>query len=83
MDQKAVVGKFMRFLGKYYEFLYRLPLVGEPLVRGINRTFGRINFYSPGSGFQRFNSITELKDNLFKMGDKMGYTKEEINLILV
>ena len=73
MDQHAIIGKFMLFLGKSYELLYRLPLVGESLVRAINRFIGRINFYSPGTGLKRRDSIDEIKADLQRLQKMTGF----------
>lgn len=59
--------KVLRSLGKYYEFLHRLPVLGEPLVRGVTRSLARLAFNTPFSGFKRCESIEETRELLLRM----------------
>ncbi len=70
--------KVMPKLGKLYEGLCRIPAIGEPLARSMNRNMGRMIFYMPGSGAKRLSSISELKEYLLKTGEEMNFPFEII-----
>lgn len=70
--------KVMPRLGKLYEGLCRIPWVGEPLARSMNRNMGRMIFHMPGSGTRRMRSIPELKEYLLKTGREMNFPFEVI-----
>jgi len=69
------VGKFMLSLGRFYERLYRVPGVGESLVRGWCRNLGRVSFYSP-SGLKRSDNLQGVKETLVESCRKMGFQLE-------
>ncbi len=56
-----------RSVGKFHQRIYRLPMVGEPLVRGLTRRLGKIFFYSPLSYFKRVDTIAEVKKLLIRL----------------
>lgn len=70
--------KVMPKLGKLYERLCKIPFVGEPLARSMNRNMGRMIFYMPGSGTRRMGSIEELKEYLLRTGREMNFPFEVI-----
>lgn len=71
----AAAGKFFLSLGRFYERLYRVPGVGESLVRGFCRNLGRISFYSP-SGLKRSDNLPGVKATLVESCRKMGFKME-------
>jgi len=73
--QPAAAGKFFLSLGRFYERLYRVPGVGESLVRGFCRNLGRISFYSP-SGLKRSDNLQGVKETLVESCRKMGFKME-------
>jgi hypothetical protein len=50
-------------LGRAYGLIYRVPLVGEPAVRGISRALGFMGSHVP-YGLKRCASMAELRRNL-------------------
>lgn len=70
--------KVMPRLGRLYESICKVPLVGEPVARSMNRMMGRMIFYMPGSGTGRMGSIMELKEYLLKTGKEMNFPFEVI-----
>ncbi len=58
--------------GKFFEVLYKTPLVGEFVVRCITRSLGRIMFYSPLLGFYRTDTISGIKKQLEALTDNVG-----------
>ena len=70
--------KIMPKLGKLYEGLCKIPMIGEPLARSMNRNMGRMIFRMPGSGSKRQGSITELKEYLLQTGREMNFPFEII-----
>ncbi|MCX5859759.1 MAG: hypothetical protein NT056_07690 [Proteobacteria bacterium] len=69
------MGKFMLSLGRFYERLYRVPGIGESLVRGWCRNLGRVSFYSP-SGLKRSDDLQGVKETLVESCRKMGFKME-------
>ena len=61
-----------RSVGRFNQNLHRLPMVGEPLVRGLNRNLGKIFFYSPLTFFKRADTIGEVKKFLIRLCDQFG-----------
>lgn len=70
--------KMMPKLGRLYELLCKIPSIGEPLARSMNRNMGRMIFYMPGSGAKRMSSIPELKEYLLQTGREMNFPFEII-----
>ena len=70
--------KMMLGLGKFYEGLCRIPGIGEPLARSLNRGLARFVFYTPGSGASRQDSILGVKAYLLKTGERMDFPFEII-----
>ena len=66
----------MHILGKFDQLLYHLPWGGEKIVRGLNRTFGKINFHSPISGLKWRDSIEEVKADLLRLCGIMNFQVE-------
>ncbi len=65
------MNKYILAIGKFYELLYRLPLVGEWLVRSFVRSMGRIGFYF-SKDLHRNDSIQGVKEDLVRSCKKMG-----------
>jgi hypothetical protein len=56
------------FMGYIYDLLYRMPLVGDAMVRGINRSIGFLNYRSP-YGPRSHDSISALGKDLERLLD--------------
>ncbi len=70
--------KAMLMMGKFYEALCKIPLIGYPVARVYNRNIGRMIFYTPGSGAKRQDSIEGIKKYLIKTGKDMNFPFEMI-----
>lgn len=70
--------KMMLMLGRTYERLCKIPLLGEPLARSWNRNMARLIFCTPGSGAKRQNSILGVKAYLLETGKQMSFPFEII-----
>ncbi len=67
----AIQETMMRFNGKVYELIYKIPGIGPKLVRYYNRGLGKFIFLAPGSGAERQESIEGVKQNLIDMSKMM------------
>jgi len=70
--------KMMLRLGKFYEGLCKIPMIGETLARSFARSMARFAFYTPGSGVKRQDSILGVKKYLLETGKKMNFPFEII-----
>ena len=70
--------KAMLALGRLYEGLCKIPLIGVPLARSWTRNMGRLVFYTPGSGAKRQDSLTGVKNYLLETGKQMNFPFEII-----
>lgn len=84
----SVPRKMSHLLGSIYGLIYRLPMIGEPAVRGISRAMGFVNSHAPG-GMKRRDTMAELKldmERAFKMLDidvaEIVQDEERIELVL-
>ncbi|UCD86058.1 MAG: hypothetical protein JSU92_07660, partial [Deltaproteobacteria bacterium] len=69
------MNKFMLSLGRFYERLYRLPLIGERLVRSFVSTMGKMGFYF-SKDLHRNDTIQGVKEDLVRACKKMGFLIE-------
>ena len=60
--------KAFLFLGYIYDLLYRLPYVGDPLVRAINRSIGFLNYNAP-FGPRPHDSVAAMRKDLERLLD--------------
>ena len=67
-----------RLLGYWYRLLYFLPVVGEWVVRGINKMVAYMIFYSP-FGPKRSHSLQELRKEFDKAIKTAGIELEVIH----
>jgi hypothetical protein len=51
----------LHLLGKLEAFVFKIPLIGEPLLRGIVRLLGRLFFYLPYYGSREYHTVGEIK----------------------
>lgn len=72
------IDKVMLSSGKAYEGLCKIPLIGPPLARVINRNMGRFIYYMPGTGCKREDTCEGVKAYLAKTRDDMGFPFEFI-----
>ncbi len=72
------IDKVMLLTGKTYEGLCKIPLIGSPLARMLNRNIGRFFFYMPGTGAGRIDTCQGIKDYLIMGRDVMGFPLEFI-----
>jgi hypothetical protein len=63
--------RVMAALGKTYEGLYKLPVLGNPLVRGINRGIARMIFNGPLIRRKRHETIESFKADFMRLIDMM------------
>ena len=66
----------MRMLGRLYEQLCKIPVVGVPMARAWNRNLGRLAFYTPGSGARRQDSLQGVRAYLLETGRRMNFPFE-------
>ena len=75
--------KLMPLLGKVNAMLYRLPVVGEPLVRTESRAIAKLAFHIPLLGGKPCSSIGQVKEGwlnfLGKAGISITITRETEN----
>ncbi|RJP35001.1 MAG: hypothetical protein C4536_01575 [Actinobacteria bacterium] len=74
----SVRKRFMLGLGHTYNLLYRAPVIGESLVRGICRILGFLNYHSPYGPRPR-ESMAELRDDFAKMVALMDFDIESVH----
>ncbi len=72
------VDRAMLMMGKFYELLCKIPVIGYPFARLYNRNIGRMIFYAPGSGAKQQKSIDGIKKYLLKTKEDMGFPFELI-----
>jgi hypothetical protein len=65
------------FLGSAYGLIYRVPLLGEPAVRGISRALGFMGSHVP-YGLRRRDSMAHLRQDLEKVLNRMDMDIEAI-----
>ncbi len=70
--------KAMLMMGKFYEMLCKIPVIGYPIARLYNRNIGRMIFYTPGSGAKRQDSLEGIRKYLLKTGKDMNFPFEMI-----
>ena len=75
-------------LGYTYRLLYHLPVIGDPLVRGICRAIAFMNYHSP-YGIKSFVSMDDFRkrfEGLVKMADLdidiAGQDEEKLELVM-
>ena len=77
----SIIETSRHFAGKIFEYMYKLPLVGDWLVRTICRLSAGMTYYAPGTGMRKFDSIQEVRRELERVLDmaqvKIEVTKEE------
>jgi len=70
--------KAMLMLGRLYEGLCKIPLVGEPVARSLGRSLGRLIYHAPGSAAKGQNSIRGVREYLEETGKQMSFPFEFI-----
>ena len=70
--------KMMASTGRFYELLFKIPIIGEPLVKGINRGLGHLNFRNPMLKAERCDTIDEVIAYLRQAIDLMKFPIEII-----
>ena len=70
--------KMMLSAGRAYEGLCRIPLIGPPLARVLNRNLGRLIYYMPGTGAGPVDTCAGVKAFLAKSSEDMGFPFEFI-----
>jgi hypothetical protein len=64
--------KVLHLLGKFEAVVFRIPLIGEPLLRGIVRLLGRLFFYLPYMGGKKCRTVGELKSDWITFVNRFG-----------
>ena len=62
----------MHLIGKLYSLIFSLPVIGEPLLRGILKTVAYLFFYLPYVGGKRHQSIADLESGWFGFLSRFG-----------
>ncbi len=55
-------------MGRFFELAYKLPFVGDRVVRSLNRKIGYLTFNNPLSKMQKHDSIQGVKQEFLKLG---------------
>lgn len=71
MEEKGPLN-FLSILGKLNALVYRLPVVGEALVRKQSRAVGALAFYMPLLGGKSCSNIGEVKEEWLKFLGRAG-----------
>ena len=61
-----MAGKFLPLLGQFNYLMYRIPRIGESLVRGQSRMAARLAFHMPILGGKRSTTLDGVKSEWFK-----------------
>jgi len=70
--------KFMAMMGRHWERICKIPVIGVPLARAWNRNMARFLFYTPGTGVDRQDSLEGVKEYLLETGRQMNFPFEII-----
>ena len=70
--------KGMLSMGKLYELYCKIPVIGVPLARLLNRIMGVIIFLTTAPSRKRQDSIGPVKDYLLKIGKESNFPFEVI-----
>ncbi len=70
--------KYMAMMGKLYESMCKIPVIGAPMARVMNRNMARFLFYTPGTGADRQDSLEGVKEYLLETGRQMNFPFEII-----
>ncbi len=62
----------LHLLGKLESLVFRIPVIGEPLLRGIVRLLGRLFFYLPYFGSRRCHTVAEMKSEWLTFAGRFG-----------
>ncbi len=65
-----IVNKALTSLGRFFEATYKLPLLGDFVVRRITRGMASMTFHNPLSSMKKHDSIQGVKQELQKMAEK-------------
>jgi len=75
-DRSVVAGTLMPVVGRLNALVYRLPLVGETLVRKQSRAVAALAFHMPLLGGKSCSSIHEVKAEWIKFLGRAGISIE-------
>ena len=64
--------KSLHLVGKLYALVFRIPVIGEPLLRGILKTVAHLFFYLPYLGGRRHQSVADLRSGWFRFLSRFG-----------
>ena len=64
----------LQSLGAFQSLLFRLPLLGNPVVRGLNRAVAYAAFYTPVVGGKRATTIADVKKGWLAFLERAGVT---------
>jgi len=70
---QTIIDAWMRMTGKIHVFVCRIPVIGEPLARGLSWSLAIFPWLG---GVRRTHSIAETRDVLRKSGEQMGFPFE-------
>ena len=69
-----MAGTLLHLLGKLNYLMYRIPLIGESLVRGQSRMAARIAFHMPILGGKRSSTLEGVKSEWLKFLSLAGFS---------
>lgn len=70
-----IPGGLLRLVGHMYNAIYKLPGIGEPIVRGASKSIAFMNSLMPG-GRKRAASVDEFRSGFAKFGKLAGLDYE-------
>jgi len=64
--------KSLHLMGKVYSLVFRIPVIGEPLLRGMLKTVSHLFFYLPYVGGRKHRSVAGLESGWFGFLSRFG-----------
>ena len=66
------IKNFFPFVGQLHYWVYKLPFLGETLVRGANRAVAQAAYHLPVLGGKLCQTVSELKSEWFRFLERLG-----------
>lgn len=64
--------KSLHLVGRLYSVVFRIPVIGEPLLRRMLKTVAHLFFHSPYVGGRKHRSVAGLKSGWFRFLSRFG-----------
>ena len=68
--------KPMHLIGKTYSLVFRIPVIGEPLLRAILKSVAYLFFHLPYTGGKRHRNAIEVRTGWFRFLSRFGIFPE-------